>query len=141
MGSGATITRRRILCVDDDPSIRRVLQIILSSERHEVVTAPDGQAALDCITREKPDLLILDVTMPGIDGYEVMRRLADLGASNIPVILLTGSAEAEETLTGDEKGAVCYVSKPFVNNKVRNVVACLIGDLSEEERKEFEHLI
>ena len=132
-----TQPRKRILCVDDDPNILRALRVVLGSQRYEVITAENGETALELLAQQKPDLLILDIMMDDISGYEVMRRLPEIGADDVPVVLLTAKGEVDDILTGYEKGATYYIPKPFKNDYVVNIVEYLIGNLSEEQREEM----
>ena len=137
MAEGQAGARKRILCVDDDPNILRALRIILSRKQYEVITVESGEAALEMLAEEKPDLLILDIMMGDISGYDVMRRLPELGVTDLPVVLLTAKGEVDDILVGYEKGAAYYIPKPFKNEYVINIVDYLIGDLSEEQREEI----
>ena len=104
----------RILVVDDNPQIARLVQFRLSREGHEVVVVHSGQGALDSAGASPPDLIILDIMMPGMDGYEVLRTLkghADL--AGIPVILLSGLGEEHHIVQGLRSGAQDYLTKPF----------------------------
>lgn len=101
----------RILIVDDDPDIRRLLRDYLTQEGQEVVEACDGPSAWDAFERTHPQLLVLDVMMPGFDGLELCRRVR--AVSSVPVIFLTGKAEEIDQLLGFGLGADDYVTKPF----------------------------
>jgi DNA-binding response OmpR family regulator len=102
----------RILLVDDDPALLEVLGMAVADAGHEVITAPDGAAALESIHAAKPDLVVSDVNMPRLDGFSLCRRLREAGLA-IPVVILTSrDGEIDEAL-GLELGADDYVSKPF----------------------------
>lgn len=101
----------KILVVDDEPSIVDILKFNLEKEGYKVATASDGYTALDQFKKEEPDLMILDVMMPGMDGYEVCRKVRE--SSQIPIIMLTARAEEIDTVLGLEMGADEYVTKPF----------------------------
>ena len=106
--------KAKILVVDDHPSNVKALRVRLESEGHQVIEALSGPEALDKVEQEKPDLVLLDVMMPGMDGYEVCRRLkARQGADFVPVILVTARTETEAIVQGLELGADEYVTKPF----------------------------
>ncbi len=114
----------RILVVDDSPSNLRVLVESLR-EDHKILVATSGELALDLIARERPDLILLDVVMPGLSGYEVCRRLKQgLRTRGIPVIFVTGRSEEQDETEGFELGAVDYITKPFrvpvVRARIRN---------------------
>jgi DNA-binding response OmpR family regulator len=103
----------RILVVDDVPANVRLLEAVLSSRGYEVVTATDGLAALRLVDSEKPDLILLDVMMPGLDGYTVCRRLReDDDTAVLPVIMVT-SSHGEEKTRAIEAGADDFIPKPF----------------------------
>jgi adenylate cyclase len=102
-----------ILVVDDLPQNVRLLDAVLSPQGFRVVTASSGKEALDVLSKEHPDLVLLDILMPGIDGYEVCRRIReDPGTAFLPVIMITAS-EGEEKIRAIESGADDFVHKPF----------------------------
>lgn len=104
----------RILVVDDEPDILSVLVYHLSREGYRVTTAVNGQGALTMADAERPDLIILDLMLPGMDGYEVLQRLRRADRTNsIPVILLTARRAEDERVRGFEVGADDYITKPF----------------------------
>lgn len=102
-----------MLFTDDDDAIRDMAGTALRYAGFEVTVAADGRAALDAVTRVRPDLVVLDVRMPGLDGFEVCRRLRASGDST-PVIFLTARAASRDILEGFGHGADDYVTKPFV---------------------------
>lgn len=103
-----------ILIVDDLPRNLQVLAVLLDKAGYRVSMAMDGAQALAMVGREPPDLILLDVMMPGLDGLEVCRRLkADDATREIPVIFLTAKAELEDLQEGFKIGAVDYLTKPF----------------------------
>ncbi|MEO3786258.1 response regulator transcription factor [Actinocorallia sp. B10E7] len=101
----------RILVVDDDPTVAEVVARYLLRDGHEVECVPDGRTALDRALDAPPDLVVLDLMLPGIDGLEVCRRLRE--RSPVPVVMLTALGEESDRLTGLELGADDYVVKPF----------------------------
>jgi two-component system phosphate regulon response regulator PhoB len=104
----------RVLVVDDEPDILSILVYQLSKEGYRVSTAVNGQTAISTAVEERPDVVILDLMLPGIDGYEVLKRLRqNERTASIPVILLTARQEEEERIRGFEYGADDYVTKPF----------------------------
>ncbi|MDT8435859.1 MAG: response regulator transcription factor [Gemmatimonadota bacterium] len=104
----------RILVVDDEPDILSILVYQLSKEGFRVSTAVNGPSAIATAAEERPDVVILDLMLPGIDGYEVLKRLRqNERTAAIPVILLTARQEEEERIRGFEFGADDYVTKPF----------------------------
>ncbi len=102
----------RLLVVDDEPNIRDLLAESLRFAGFEVVTASDGLEAVAAATRERPDLVVLDVMMPGIDGFEVVRRLRAEGA-RVPVLFLTARDDKADAINGLTVGGDDYVTKPF----------------------------
>ena len=107
---------RRVLVVDDEPHIRTVLRGYLQADGFEVAEAADGAAALRAMRDQPPDLVLLDVMMPGIDGLEVLRQLRTF--SDVYVILVTARAEEVDKLVGLGVGADDYVTKPFSPREV-----------------------
>jgi two-component system, cell cycle response regulator len=104
----------KILLIDDSRLITEFGKKILISNGHEVLTADSGELGLEMSLRDHPDLILLDVILPGLDGYEVCRRMKNLDSiRDIPVIMLTSKAEPADKIKGLELGAVDYVTKPF----------------------------
>jgi len=103
-----------ILAVDDKPQNLQFLGKLLSDNGYEVGMAQNGQQALNFVKKNEPDLILLDIMMPDIDGYEVCHKLkADFGTRHIPVIFLTAKTDADDIVKGFDAGGVDYVSKPF----------------------------
>jgi DNA-binding response OmpR family regulator len=105
------VSKGKILVVDDEPQVAAIVRSYLEREGFEVTSASSGQQALEEFRREAPDLIVLDVMLPVIDGLDVLRELRR--TSHVPVILLTARAESEDKLVGLELGADDYVTKPF----------------------------
>jgi PleD family two-component response regulator len=117
----------RILVVDDEPHIRQILKFTLEKADYQVFTASDGFEALEKMTETKPNLVLLDVMMPRMDGFEVCRKMReDFVFSQIPVIMLTAKGDLNEKVRGLEGGANDYLVKPYSNDelllRVRNVL-------------------
>src|SRR6267378_4687613 len=111
-------TSGRILVVDDVPRNVRLLEAVLTGEGYEVVSAGSGADAIEAIAANPPDLVLLDIRMPDMDGYEVCRRLrADPAAQFLPIVMVT-SAEGEERVAALEAGADDFVAKPFNNDEL-----------------------
>ncbi len=109
----------RILLVDDQPANLDVLRGVLEREGYQVALAPSGQVALSNAARVQPDLVLLDITMPKMDGYEVCRRLkADPITADIPVVFITARDLNEDVVQGFEAGGVDYITKPFQEDEV-----------------------
>jgi DNA-binding response OmpR family regulator len=117
----ATMTSLKVLVVDDDPTIRDVLRVMLGFEGCQVVDAPDGESALVMFAAIRPDVVILDVTMPGMDGIEVCRQLK---SSPHPsrVVMLTARDHREDERRALEAGADAYLRKPFSPLEVLDLV-------------------
>jgi DNA-binding response OmpR family regulator len=107
---------RRILVVDDEPMVREVLVSYLKRDGYSVDEAADGQRALDLATGNKPDLIVLDVMLPEVDGFAVLARIRQ--TSSVPVILLTARSDESDRIVGLELGADDYVVKPFSPREV-----------------------
>jgi two-component system KDP operon response regulator KdpE len=101
-----------VLLVDDEPAIRRFLRLSFDAEGYRVEEAGDGKAALDILRANAPDLLILDLGLPGLDGFEVIRQLRDLG-STIPIVVLSSRTDEKGKVMALDLGADDYVTKPF----------------------------
>jgi two-component system response regulator MprA len=106
-----------VLVVDDDPPLRRMLQRTLAAEGFAVTLAPDGAAALVAVERAVPDVIVLDVAMPGLDGIAVCRRLRDKGLAT-PVLMLTARDAVPDRVIGLEAGADDYLVKPFATEEL-----------------------
>ncbi len=110
---------RKILIVDDEVYILHILDFSLGAEGFEVITAADGEEALEKARTEKPDLVVLDVMMPKVDGFEACRRLKnDPETRELPVILLTAKGREVDRKMGIEVGADDYMVKPFSPSKL-----------------------
>ena len=105
--------QRSVLIVDDEPTIVEVVARYLERAGYRTQTAANGEQALEAAARERPDLVVLDLMMPGIDGLRVMRRLRDQASEPVGVILLTARGEESDRVTGLRLGADDYVVKPF----------------------------
>jgi two-component system alkaline phosphatase synthesis response regulator PhoP len=109
----------KILVVDDEVNITQILEFSIGSEGYEVITAANGEEAVDQARREQPDLIILDIMMPKIDGYEACRILkSNPLTKSIPVVLLTAKGRDIDKRLGFEVGATDYIVKPFSPNKL-----------------------
>ncbi len=117
---------RKVLVVDDDPTIRDVLATMLGFEGCEVSTAPDGQAALDTARSIHPDVVLLDVMMPGLTGLEVC-RLLKADAHPPKVVMVTAKATLEDVAEGHGAGADAYLAKPFSPLQVLHLVGVGAG--------------
>jgi two-component system phosphate regulon response regulator PhoB len=117
-----------VLVADDDPDILALVRLRLERDGYEVLSAPDGETALDLALARTPDLALLDVMMPRLDGYEVARRLRRHGPTTaIPIILLTARVQEPDVELGIEAGADDYVIKPFSPQAVGARVQAALG--------------
>ncbi|MCH7589938.1 response regulator [PVC group bacterium] len=106
--------KKKILVVDDEPQIRKLLRARLEYHNYKVIEGEDGEEALKLLREEKPDLLILDVGMPKMDGYEVCRRIRkEEGISLTPIIVLTARSAGNDKMDSMDAGANTFIVKPF----------------------------
>lgn len=120
---------QKILLVDDDPNILKVLSMRLEKTGYEVDSISDGFMALEKIRKDRPDLIILDLMLPEIDGYKVCRMLKfDEAYKNIPVIMLTGRTQEEDRKKGLQMGADAYIVKPFESKNLLMKIEELLGE-------------
>src|SRR5829696_5339155 len=132
-----------LLLVDDDAPIRRMLERTLTAEGYDVVAAADGGAALAAVERNVPDAIVLDVTMPGLDGLAVTRRLRAKGL-RVPILLLTARDAVHERIAGLDAGADDYLVKPFDPDELSARVRALLrrnAPASEGETLAFADLV
>jgi DNA-binding response OmpR family regulator len=131
----ANDVRPLVLVADDDPDILALVRFRLERDGYEVLSAPDGEAALDLALARTPDLALLDVMMPRLDGYEVTRRLRQHGpTTTIPIILLTARVQEPDVELGIEAGADDYVTKPFSPQALGARVQAALGAWPEGGR-------
>jgi len=124
-GYAAVVPAVAILVVDDDPPVLRMLERTLVAEGYEVRSAADGGAALAAVERSVPDLLVLDVAMPGVDGLAVCRRLRAKGLA-VPILLLTARDAVGDRVAGLDAGADDYLVKPFAADELLARVRALL---------------
>ena len=120
----------RVLVVDDEPDLRELVRISLQLAGHEVSVCADGGEGLDAVRRCRPDVVILDVMMPVLDGWDVLSRLKsdpDASVASIPVLMLTARADELDSIRGSIEGAVCYLTKPFSIEDLRSAVLAVMG--------------
>lgn len=118
----------RILVVDDSPTIVEVVKAMLEQAGYEVITAVDGLEALNAARKEKPDLIVLDVMLPKMQGYQVCRLLKfDETYQNIPIIMLTAKTEESAKMTGLKTGADEYLTKPVKSDELLNAIRGLLN--------------
>ncbi|KOP66898.1 response regulator transcription factor [Paenibacillus solani] len=136
--------RSRILIVDDDEKIISMLRRGLAFEGYDVLTASNGAEGLKVILSEDPDVVILDVMMPQVDGFEALRRLRE-GGSTVPVLMLTAKDEVENRVKGLDIGADDYLVKPFALEELLARVRALLrrktGEDASNHRLTYEDLV
>lgn len=121
----------RILIVDDSPSQLVGLKRIVEKLGHEVITAEDGSAGVELARREIPDLILMDVVMPNLNGFQATRTIAkDVKTSHIPVILVTTKNQETDKVWGMRQGAKAYVTKPVNENELQKTIKNLLDNLS-----------
>ncbi len=131
-------TKSTIMVIDDDPHMVTLLRARLEQREFNVMCAYSGLQALADLEKQKPDLILLDIIMPEMDGFEVLRRLkAATETSSIPVILLSARDQLKDISTGYEIGADHYITKPFTNTHLMTVIDHL---LSGDKRHSVECL-
>lgn len=119
--------QRKILIVEDEVSLLKLESILLTTRGYKVSGVTDGLKALEEIKKDMPDLVLLDIMIPGIDGFEVCRRIkADPVTANLPVIMLTAKKSSADQSRGVEAGADAYITKPFKSAKIIEVVEELL---------------
>ena len=122
------MNKKRILIVEDEESLLKLESILLTSKGYDVKGVADGQAALDAVETMKPDLVLLDVMLPEIDGFEVCRRIkANDSTKQIPVIMLTAKKSREDMARGEQVGADWYITKPFKSAMVIETIQRFIS--------------
>jgi len=127
----------KILVVDDEPTIVRLMEFILARQGHEMLVAVNGEEALEKIRAHAPDLVLLDIMMPRIDGYEVARTVrADPATAALPIIMLSAKAQEEDIRKGVEIGVDEYITKPFSPEHLVHVVAGYLSRLNKDEIKD-----
>jgi CheY-like chemotaxis protein len=124
--NGRGVERRTVLLVDDDPLILEILRTILDLEEFEVATATDGRQALDAVDHTRPDVVVCDVMMPELDGFEVCRTLkSEPATADLPVILLTARDRPEDRRAGEDAGCDAYLTKPFSPLQLIDVIRAM----------------
>ena len=129
------MAKGKILVVDDEIYIVHILDFSLGMEGYEVLTALDGEQAVDKARSEHPDLIVLDIMMPKLDGYETCKILkAGEDTKNIPVILLSAKGRNVDQKIGFEVGADDYITKPFSPRKLVERINTLLGQANSSQR-------
>ena len=119
---------KKVFIADDESGFVATLKSRLEFEGFEITTAPDGKAALEQIPVEKPDLVLLDIMMPAVNGYQVCRELKeDPDTSSIPILMLTAKSQESDKFWGMEAGADDYMTKPFDMDELIKKIEALLG--------------
>ncbi len=131
-----------MLVIDDERSIRLLCRVNLAASGIDVIEAPDGTAGLDLAENERPDLILLDVMMPEVDGWTVARKLAESEATrDIPVVFLTARADPADKRLGEQLGGVGYLVKPFDPVSIGDVVESVLSRIERGERDQLRREI
>jgi CheY-like chemotaxis protein len=126
------MSRKRILLVDDAKTSIMMEQMILSRGTYDFLTAQDGLEAVDIAVRERPDLILMDIMMPKMDGLEACRQLKERDETrDIPIIMVTTRGEAESVEKGFQSGCCDYVAKPINSNELLSKVRKHLGELEQ----------
>ena len=121
-------TKKTILVVDDEDDILNFLELVLQEKGYEVLTANGGQEALTRAQMAKPDLVLLDIMMPQMDGWEVLKLLrVDDDTAKVPVAMLSARTDAQDRVQGLQEGAVDYIFKPFSLQDLLNKIESILG--------------
>lgn len=124
----SVLTGKRILIADDDASIRRIVQMVLTHHGLKVITAEDGEDAFQKAITEKPDAVLLDIRMPKMNGLEVCSKLkATEATAHIPIGFLTAEKELESYKQAQELGGMIYITKPFKPERLVDIVGVLLS--------------
>ncbi len=119
---------KRLLVAEDEPNIATSLTFLLEREGYEVTVASDGNAAIEAVLANLPDALLLDLMLPGIDGYEILRRVrSDPKSADLPIMVLSAKGQAEDRARALSLGANLYLTKPFANAELLEAVDGLTG--------------
>jgi DNA-binding response OmpR family regulator len=128
-----------ILVIDDEPDVIEVVSVALEKAGHTVLTAPDGQTGLMLTLTRQPDLVVLDVMMPGIDGFEVLRRMkTEPRMANIPVLMLTARTDYSSKARAWEEYAQNYLTKPFDVDELAEAVNSMLEERSRLQQAAVE---
>jgi DNA-binding response OmpR family regulator len=128
----------KTLIVDDEAPIRLLCRVNLEAEGIEVLEAPDGVTGLELARSERPDAILLDVMMPGLDGWNVAEQLlSDEGTSAIPIIFLTARADLRDRVRGMDAGGLDYITKPFNPLELASLVREVVAAVEQGDREQL----
>ena len=129
------MSKKKILIVDDEDDILHFLELVLREKGYEVATASGGHEALTKAQLERPDLVLLDIMMPQMDGWEVLKLLrVDEGTSQIPVAMLSARTEAKDRVQGLQEGAIDYICKPFSLQELLGKIETIFSQVEDRGR-------
>ena len=126
------MAKQKILIADDEAQIREILRIYFEKEGFEVIEAEDGAAAILKVQSEKPDILLLDIMMPVLDGIEVCKQVRKM--SDLPIIMVTAKDDDDDRIAGLEIGADDYITKPFNSREVVARVKAVLRRAGTQEK-------
>jgi len=132
-------TRYKILAVDDEQRMVRFIQLNLEQDGFEVVTAYNGKEALEQVRTQLPDLILLDIMMPDINGFEVLKKIREV--NNVPVIMLTAKGEEDDRIQGLELGADDYITKPFSPRELVSRIRAVLRRTKSFKDDEVDQII
>jgi DNA-binding response OmpR family regulator len=125
----------RVLVIDDEAPIRLLCRVNLEAEGMSVLEAPDGAGGLEVARSEHPDVILLDVMMPGLDGWKVAEELLeDPGTASIPIVFLTARADLRDRARGMDVGGIDYITKPFNPVDLASLVRTIVSAVERGER-------
>lgn len=142
LAEDVALPRKKILTCDDETNIVRLIQVNLEKAGYDVVTAYNGRECLEQVAKEHPDLIVLDLMMPEMTGFEVLEKLkASPETADIPVIMLTARAQDQDVLRGWQAGVECYLTKPFTPNEliafIKRIFSVEATDEQDDKRYDF----
>jgi DNA-binding response OmpR family regulator len=134
----ARAAARRVLVVDDEPAMRTLCRVNLAASGMEVLEAEDGLRALELAVEERPDLILLDVMLPGLSGWDIAGKLGERPETReIPIVFLSARADHADLVRGQQVGAVGYVTKPFDPVGIADLVEETIRRVTRGEREQL----
>lgn len=128
--------KKKIYIIDDEADIQQILKVNLSSSGFDAKTFSSGESALESLKKEKPDLIIIDIMMPGMDGYDFCKRVRASDDKSIPIIFLSAKAEEFDKILGLELGGDDYITKPFSIKEVISRVKAVLRRTDKNENSE-----
>jgi DNA-binding response OmpR family regulator len=128
----------KVLIIDDEAPIRLLCRVNLEAEGMEVVEAPDGPTGLEVVEKERPDAILLDVMMPGLDGWSVAERLLEKeDTREIPIVFLTARADLRDRARGMDLGGLDYITKPFNPVDLASLIEEVVSAVARGEREQL----